>query len=118
MERLLIWPANPAASILALWLISQVFLYFARVPMHKGLDEIGRLLGGALRICARWCRGMATRVTQRDREMILERDFSLHGSSGGGRCGRLCAVPVALASAPVGAHGGVDLAVPTAANVI
>src|SRR5205823_8523637 len=51
---------------------SQVFLYFARVPMHKGLDEVGRLLGGALRICARWCRGMATRVTQRDREMILE----------------------------------------------
>src|SRR5438132_1459454 len=72
MERLLIWPANPAASILALWLLSQVFLYFARVPMHKGLDEVGRLLGGALRICARWCRGMATRVTQRDREMILE----------------------------------------------
>src|SRR5207248_4655242 len=72
MERLLIWPANPAASILALWLLSQVFLYFARVPMHKGLDEVGRLLGGALRICARWCRGMARIVVQRDREMIVE----------------------------------------------
>jgi hypothetical protein len=72
MDRLLIWPANPAASLLALWLISQVFLYFARTPVHRGFDEIGRLLGGALRICARWCRGMASKVVARDREMILE----------------------------------------------
>ena len=72
MERLMLWPANPAASLLALWLISQVFLYAARVPMHKALDEVGRLLGGALRICARWCRGMAAAVARRDREMILE----------------------------------------------
>lgn len=72
MEHLLLWPANPAASILALWLISQVFLYAARVPMHRGLQEVGRLLGGAFRICARWCRGMAAAVARRDREMILE----------------------------------------------
>lgn len=72
MERLFIWPANPAASLLALWLLSQIFLYAARVPVHKAFDEVGRLLGGALRIGARWCRGMARVVAQRDREMILE----------------------------------------------
>lgn len=72
MERLYLWPSNPAASLFALWLISQVFLYAARVPMHKALHEVGRLLGGALRISARWCRGMAAAVVRRDREMILE----------------------------------------------
>src|SRR5260370_28672599 len=72
MERFYFWPANPAASLFALWVLSQIFLYAARVPMHRALRELGRLLGGAFRVCARWCRGLAGVAAKRDHEMILE----------------------------------------------
>jgi hypothetical protein len=72
MEHLYLWPTNPAASLLALWVISQIFLYFARAPMHRAFRGISRLLGGAFRIAARWCRGMALIVSRRDHEMIVD----------------------------------------------
>src|SRR5467141_167054 len=72
MQRFYFWPTNPAASIFALWVLSQIFLYAARVPMHRALREIGRLLGGAFRIGARWCRGLAGVASRRDHEMIVE----------------------------------------------
>src|SRR5437870_2348643 len=72
MERLYLWPTNPAASLLALWVISQVFFYFARSPMHRAFRGVSRLLGGAFRIAARWCRGMAVIVAKRDHEMIVD----------------------------------------------
>jgi hypothetical protein len=58
--------------LLALFILSNVFLYAARHPMHKALREVGRLFGGAFRVGARWCRGMAAKVAQRDHEMIVE----------------------------------------------
>ena len=72
MERFYLWPANAAASLLALWILSQVFLYAARVPMHKALQGLARMLGGAFRLAARYCRGMSAAVARRDREMIVE----------------------------------------------
>ena len=72
MERLYFWPTNPAASLFALWVLSQVFLYAARVPVHRALREVGRLLGGVFRIGARWCRGLAGVAARRDHEMIVE----------------------------------------------
>ena len=72
MERLYFWPANPAASLFVLWILSQIFLYAARVPVHKALREAGKLFGGVFRVAARWCRGMARIVVQRDHEMIVE----------------------------------------------
>ncbi len=72
MEHLYLFPHNPAASLLALWVLSQVFLYFARSPMHRAFRGVARLFGGAFRVAARWCRGMARLVSQRDREMIIE----------------------------------------------
>ena len=49
MEHLYLWPTNPAASLLALWVISQVFFYFARAPMHRAFRGVSRLLGGNYR---------------------------------------------------------------------
>lgn len=72
MEHLYFWPANPAASLFALWVLSQVFLYAARIPVHRALREIARLLGGLFRISARFCRGLAKVVAERDHEMIVE----------------------------------------------
>src|SRR5258708_19485747 len=72
MDHLYLFPHNPAASLLALWVLSQVFLYFARSPMHRAFRGVARLFGGAFRVAARWCRGMARLVSQRDPEMIIE----------------------------------------------
>src|SRR5437870_13635119 len=72
MERFYFWPTNPAASIFALWVVSQIFLYAARVPMHRALREVGRLLGGVFRVGARWCRGLAAAAARRDHEMLVE----------------------------------------------
>src|SRR5947209_20370809 len=72
MERFYFWPTNPAASIFALWVVSQIFLYAARVPMHRALREVGRLLGGVFRVGARWCRGLAAAAARRAHEMIAE----------------------------------------------
>ncbi|HUJ25726.1 MAG TPA: hypothetical protein VLW85_06895, partial [Myxococcales bacterium] len=72
MERLYLWPANPAASLLALWMLSQVFFFFARAPVHEALKAVARLCGNVLRVLSRWCRGVAESVAKRDREMIVE----------------------------------------------
>src|SRR5438045_5101652 len=72
VERFYFWPSNPAASIFTLWVLSQIFLYAARVPVRRALRAVGRLLGGAFRIGARWCRGLATVASRRDHEMIVE----------------------------------------------
>src|SRR5205807_3420497 len=72
MEHLYLWPTNPAASLLAIWVVSQFFLYFARARMHRAFRALARLTGGAFRIAARWCRGMGQIVAKRDHEMIVE----------------------------------------------
>jgi hypothetical protein len=72
MERLYLWPSNPAASLLALWVLSQIFFYFARAPMHRAFRAVARMLGGAFRVAARWCRGVGQLVARRDHEMLVE----------------------------------------------
>ena len=72
MESLYLWPAKPAASLLALWLLSQLFFWAARAPMHRAFRALGRVLAGAFRITTRWCRAVSVSVARRDREMILE----------------------------------------------
>src|SRR2546421_8651974 len=72
MESLYLWPARPAASLLALWLLSQLFCWAARAPVHRAFRALGRVLSRAFRITARWCKSVAVTVAKRDREMILE----------------------------------------------
>jgi hypothetical protein len=72
VEHLYLWPSNPAASLLVLFVLSQVFFYAARAPMHRAFNSAGRVFGGALRLLARWCKGLSTSVAVRDREMVIE----------------------------------------------
>ena len=79
MESLYLWPARPAASLLVLWLFSQLFCWAARVPVHRAFRALGRVLGGAFRITARWCRSVAVNVAKRDRgrgNLSLRRAFA------------------------------------------
>lgn len=71
MERFFLFPSSPFASLFVLLLLSQVFLYAARVPVHRALRSLGRALGGALRIVSRWCNASASEIAVRDREILL-----------------------------------------------
>ena len=46
MRSLYIWPENPVASLLVIFLVVQVVGYAARVPVHRGLRKLGAALGG------------------------------------------------------------------------
>src|SRR4051794_7041336 len=72
MDSLYLWPANPAASLLVLAIVAQVFLYAARHPMHRAFAALGRLLSGGFRVGARFCRSVSTAIAQRDREMLAD----------------------------------------------
>jgi hypothetical protein len=59
------------------WLIfifvgSQLFLYAARVPMQRALRSIAQTVSGGFRLAARWCRGSASELRARSRELALE----------------------------------------------
>ena len=72
MDSLYFWPTRPAASLLVLWLISQVFCYAARIPMHRAFGSLGHVLGGAFRMLSRLCRGLSQKFAARDHEMVVD----------------------------------------------
>ena len=63
----MIWPENPALSILVLALLGMVFLYAARRPMHELLHAVGGLIGAPLRVAARWLAATANAMRQRNK---------------------------------------------------
>ena len=67
----MLWPDNPALSILVVALIAMVFLYAARKPVHELLHALGALVGGPLRIAARWLVSTATEMKHRNMEVLL-----------------------------------------------
>src|SRR6188474_326026 len=67
----MIWPENPALSILVLALLGMVFLYAARRPMHELLHAVGGLVGAPLRVGARWLAAVANAMRQRNKAVLL-----------------------------------------------
>src|SRR6185295_17655630 len=67
----MIWPENPALSILVLALLGMVFLYAARRPMHELLHAVGGLIGAPLRVAARWLAATANAMRQRNKAVLL-----------------------------------------------
>ena len=67
----MIWPENPALSILVLALLGMVFLYAARRPMHELLHAVGGLIGAPLRVGARWLAATANAMRQRNKAVLL-----------------------------------------------
>jgi hypothetical protein len=67
----MIWPENPAVSILVLALLGMVFLYAARRPMHDLLHAVGGLIGAPLRVGARWLAAVANAMRQRNKAVLL-----------------------------------------------
>jgi hypothetical protein len=67
----MVWPENPAASVLVLAALGMLFLYAARKPMHGLIQSLGRTAMGPLRLGARWLNGAADRMAYRNRAVLL-----------------------------------------------
>src|SRR5688572_13703612 len=67
----MLWPDNPALSLLVLGVIAMVFLYAGRRPMHDLIRALGGLIGGPLRIGARWLLTTAEQMKQRNKAVLL-----------------------------------------------
>src|ERR1700741_447798 len=71
MQSWMLWPDSPALSIFVLAFVALVFLYAARKPMHELLRAVGALLGGPLRLGARWLVTTAEQMKERNRAVLL-----------------------------------------------
>ena len=67
----MLWPDNPALSIFVLAIVAMVFLYAARKPMHDLIRALGALLGGPLRLAARWLIDTAAEMKARNKAVLL-----------------------------------------------
>ena len=71
MNALFFWPDKPALSLLALWILSSVFLWASREPMLQMLRNLGKSLEGGLRSISQWCMGVASGLRERSRESLI-----------------------------------------------
>jgi hypothetical protein len=67
----MIWPGNAVASALILFAIAMPFLYAARKVVHDLIHSIGRMLGGPLRLGARWLFATAQDMKERNKAVLL-----------------------------------------------
>jgi len=87
----MIWPGNGVASALILFAIAMPFLYAARKLVHDLVRSLGHMVGGPLRLGARWLFATARDMKERNRAVLLahgreevgqtiEREFERIGS--------------------------------------
>src|SRR5688572_33162521 len=70
-EFWMLWPDSPALSIFVLAVVAMVFLYAARRPVHELLRAVGALLGGPMRLGARWLVASAHEMKERNKAVLL-----------------------------------------------
>ena len=67
----LLWPDNVPLSMLVLIVVGMAFLYVARRPMHELLRSLGQMVGGPLRMAARWLAAAAAEINHRNKAVLL-----------------------------------------------
>ncbi len=67
----MIWPDQPALSVVIWVLVGVTLLYMARQPVHLALIGLGRVLHNALRVTARSVGLARERLELRNREVLL-----------------------------------------------
>ena len=67
----MIWPGNAVASALILFAIAMPFLYAARKVVHDLIHSVGRMVGGPLRLGARWLFATAQDMKERNKAVLL-----------------------------------------------
>ncbi|HEY3075048.1 MAG TPA: hypothetical protein VGJ74_07735 [Burkholderiales bacterium] len=67
----LLWPDNVPLSLLVLIVAGMAFMYAARRPMHDLLRALGQMVGGPLRMAARWLAAAAAEISNRNKAVLL-----------------------------------------------
>lgn len=67
----MIWPDNTMASALILFVIAMPFLYAARKLVHDLVHSLGHMVGGPLRLGARWLFATARDMKERNKAVLL-----------------------------------------------
>ena len=67
----MLWPDNVAVSVLLLALLAMGFMYAARRPTHELLRALGHMIGGPLRVAARWLSAAAVEINNRNKAVLL-----------------------------------------------
>src|SRR5919198_502574 len=67
----MLWPDNVAVSVLLLALLAMGFMYAARRPTHELLRALGQMIGGPLRVAARWLSAAAVEINNRNKAVLL-----------------------------------------------
>src|SRR5437764_1770635 len=67
----MLWPDNVAVSVLLLALLAMGFMYAARRPTHELLRSLGHMIGGPLRVAARWLSAAAVEINNRNKAVLL-----------------------------------------------
>src|SRR5688572_15756604 len=80
MQSWLFWPDNPALSLFVLAFLAMMFFYAARKPMHELFRALGALIGGPLRVGARWMLAAAADMKERNKAVLLSHGRQETGS--------------------------------------
>ena len=67
----MIWPGNAVASALIIFVIAMPFLYAARKLVHDLVRSLGNMVGGPLRLAARWLFATARDMKERNRQVLF-----------------------------------------------
>lgn len=70
-EVFLIFPQQPILSVLLLFIIATIVLYFARSPAHRFINAITHAFHSGMRLAAFSLKRAAAKMTQRNREVLL-----------------------------------------------
>lgn len=72
MNSLYIWPEMPFLSISVLVAVSMIFLYFAREPMHKALENLNEGIAGGLIKASEWIKSVVVKLREKNKRVLLE----------------------------------------------
>ncbi len=67
----MIWPGNPALSVVLLYVGALLILYPARRPLHGVIRSTTRAISGPLRLGARWLLSSAEELRRRNKVVLL-----------------------------------------------
>ncbi len=68
---MMLWPENPALSVLFLLVTLILFLYGARAPAHRGIAGAAKALNQGCKLTAQGIRSVQERLAARNREVLL-----------------------------------------------
>ena len=72
MEMLYLIPEMPALSIIILVLLSMLFLFLARIPMHAALKSLSAGTAGGFKNIATWATNLSKSMQENNRKVLLE----------------------------------------------